>query len=81
MQSTWQLQEAKSKFSELVENATHNGPQFVTKRGIDSVVIISIEEYNKLKKPKNSLFQFFQNAPKVDLDINRNKDLGRNIEL
>jgi len=33
MEHTWQLQEAKHKFSKLVEKAQHEGPQFVTKHG------------------------------------------------
>ena len=49
----WQLQDAKSKFSELVESAISQGPQFVTKRGVKSVVVISIDEFNRLKKPKD----------------------------
>ena len=36
----WQLQEAKSKFSKLVEMAVHEGPQIVSKRGLDSVFIL-----------------------------------------
>lgn len=43
--NTWQLQDAKSKFSHLVEKALHNGPQFVTKHGNNAVVILSFEEY------------------------------------
>ena len=31
--NTWQLQDAKSKFSQLVENAMSSEPQFVTKHG------------------------------------------------
>ena len=77
----WQLQDAKSKFSELVESAISKGPQFVTKRGVQTVVVISIEEYNRLKKPKNDLISFFNKSPKIDLDIERKKDFDRNISL
>ena len=61
MTSAWQLQDAKSKFSELVESALSKGPQLVTKRGINSVVVISMEEFNRLKKPKGDLVSFFNN--------------------
>lgn len=81
MIGTWQLQEAKSKFSELVELALSRGPQIVTKRGIDSVVIISVEEFNRLKKPKDNLIKFFDSAPRFDLDIERAKDMDRDISL
>ena len=81
MIGTWQLQDAKSKFSELVELALSRGPQIVTKRGIDSVVVLSIEEFNRLKKPKDNLVAFFDRAPRVDLDIERVKDRDRDISL
>ncbi|MBW2742647.1 MAG: type II toxin-antitoxin system Phd/YefM family antitoxin, partial [Deltaproteobacteria bacterium] len=55
----------------------------VTKHGKDAVVVLSIDEYKKLIKPKTSLLKFFQNSPlsKINLDIKRNKDLPRDIEL
>lgn len=81
MNKTWQLQEAKSKFSELVEHAIAEGPQIVTKRGVDSVVVISIKDFQKLKKPKNELLSFFENSPKYELDLERSKDVDRDIEL
>jgi len=81
MTSTWQLQDAKSKFSELVESALSKGPQLVTKRGVNSVVVISMEEFNRLKKPKGDLVSFFNKAPKIDLDIERKKDMDRSISL
>lgn len=79
----WQLQDAKSKFSQLVENAMHNKPQIVTKHGTNAVVIISFEEYKKITKPKTDLVTFLRNSPLmgVELDITRNKELPREIEL
>ncbi len=77
----WQLQDAKSKFSELVESALSKGPQLVTKRGINSVVVISMEEFTRLKKPKDDLLSFFNKAPKIDLDIERKKDMDRTVVL
>ena len=81
--NSWQLQNAKNKFSNLVDKAQHDGPQVVTKHGKDAVVVLSIDEYKKLIKPKTSLLKFFQNSPvaKINLDIKRNKDLPRDIEL
>jgi antitoxin Phd len=83
MKHTWQLQEAKNKFSKLVEKAQYEGPQFVTKHGKASVVVLSVEEYNKIVKPKSNLFQFIQTSPlsKTLIDIERDKSLGRDIEL
>ncbi|HUV50994.1 MAG TPA: type II toxin-antitoxin system Phd/YefM family antitoxin [Anaerolineae bacterium] len=81
--NSWQLQNAKNKFSNLVDKAQHNGPQVVTKHGKAAVVVLSIDEYKKLIKPKTNLLKFFQNSPlsKINLDTKRNKDLPRDIEL
>ncbi len=60
IENHWQLQDAKNKFSNLVDKAQHNGPQVVTKHGKDAVVVLSMDEYKKLIKPKTSLIQFFR---------------------
>ncbi len=59
IENHWQLQDAKNKFSSLVDKAQHNGPQIVTKHGKDAVVVLSIDEYKKLIKPKVNLVNFF----------------------
>ena len=81
--NTWQLQDAKSKFSRLVENAMGNEPQFVTKYGNNAVVILSYEEYKKITRPKVDLVSFLRNSPlaEINLDISRDKALPREIEL
>lgn len=83
MEQTWQLQEAKNKFSKLVEKAQHEGPQFVTKHGKESVVVLSMEAYKKIVKPKSNLFHFIQASPlsKNLINVERDKSLGRDIEL
>ena len=82
-ENTWQLQDAKSKFSQLVEKAMVDEPQFVTKHGNNAVVVISFEEYKRITKPKSDLVSFFKNSPLagVELDFSRNKDLPREIIL
>jgi prevent-host-death family protein len=45
----WILQDAKARFSELVRRAHREGPQHVTVRGRDEVVVISAGEYHRLK--------------------------------
>ena len=83
IENHWQLQDAKNKFSNLVDKAQHNGPQIVTKHGKETVVVLSIDEYKKLIKPKTNLIKFFQSSPlvKEDLDFTRSKETPRNIEL
>ena len=81
--NTWQLQDAKSKFSQLVENAMSSEPQFVTKHGNNAVVVLSFEDYKKITKPKTDLVAFLRSSPLmgVELDISRNGELPRDIEL
>lgn len=81
--NTWQLQDAKSKFSQLVEKALHQGPQFVTKHGNNAVVILSFKEYQEITKPKSDLVGFLRNSPlgNIELDILRDKNPPRDIEL
>ena len=83
MQNKWQLQDAKSKFSQLVESAISTEPQFVTKHGKNAVVILSFEDFKKLTKPETDIVSFFKNSPLsgIELDISRNKDIPREIEL
>ena len=82
-QKHWQLQEAKNRFSRLVEQAQHNGPQIVTKHGKEAVVIISADEYRKLIRPEKNIVRFFQESPLVgeDIDLTRSKETPRDIEL
>ena len=79
----WQLQDAKNRFSQVAEEAATYGPQVVTKHGKDAVVILSMEEYQQLKKPKESLVEFLQGSPLkgVKLDIDREQSEGRSVDL
>ena len=45
----WQLQEAKAKFSQLVQKALDEGPQTVTRHGKEVAVLVSAEDYKKLQ--------------------------------
>ena len=49
MQSQWTLQDAKNKFSEVVTAACNGTPQVVTKRGIPSVVVLSVDVFENLR--------------------------------
>jgi antitoxin Phd len=48
----WQLQDAKARFSELIEDTLEKGPQMVTRRGIETAVVVSIEEWRRLEKAR-----------------------------
>lgn len=79
----WQLQTAKAKFSELFRLARTEGPQRITRQGGEGVIMIS-EQYEPLvNKSQKSIVQFFRESPLVglELDLERDKDTGRDIEL
>ena len=46
--SAWPLQDAKARFSELVDTAIKKGPQIVTRRGVETVVVVPIEEWRRV---------------------------------
>ncbi len=48
----WQLQDAKARFSELIDDTLEKGPQVVTRRGIETAVVVSMDEWKKLKEEK-----------------------------
>jgi antitoxin Phd len=75
----WQLQEAKNKFSEVVDEAVKHGPQIITKRGVETVIVLSYAEYRKAMLGKKKLSEFFRESPlsKVDLDLRRDKSTLR----
>lgn len=83
MSAQWQLQEAKNRFSEVVDEALAHGPQTVTRHGREVAVIVSVEEYRRLKQPKGSLLKCLQVPAEyaVDLDVVRSLDLPRKTAL
>ncbi|MGD9101600.1 MAG: type II toxin-antitoxin system Phd/YefM family antitoxin [Anaerolineae bacterium] len=80
MIQTWQLQEAKNKLSRVVENAINSGPQIITRRGEEVVIVLSYAEYKKMVASKQKLSEFFRESPLVgiDLDLSRDKSEARN---
>ena len=83
MSKAWKLQDAKNCLSEVIEKAATEGPQTVTKRGEPTAVIVSFSDYQKLTKPALSLVEFLAESPLkgVTLDLERNKDMPRDVEL
>jgi prevent-host-death family protein len=77
--TTWQLQDAKNKFSEVVERALRDGPQLITRRGEKTAIVMSYEEYVQMKTSQTKLSEFFRTSPltKVNLNLKRDKSLPR----
>ena len=80
---SWQIQEAKNKLSDLVKQAQDNGPQIITRHGEEVAVVLSMEDYSRLVKPKTDLVEFFQSSPfvGVELDLTRDNSLDRDTEI
>lgn len=79
----WPLQDAKNRFSQLVDDAQRGSPQFVTRRGKEAAVVISFEEYRRLAGPRGSLIDLLLRAPRVPggLRIERSAHTGRDVDL
>ena len=79
---TWQLQEAKSRFSEVVDLSLREGPQLVTRRGEEAVVILAADAYRRLSGHIPSLMDTLLNAPRGEpLVLERQREPIRNTEL
>lgn len=82
-ENVWQLQEAKSRFSELVDRTLKEGAQIVTRHGAKTVVIMPYEEYDRITRPKESLSEFLLHSPLAgaDLKVERDRSLPRAVDL
>lgn len=80
----WKLEDAKAKFSELVRRANSEGPQTVTVRGREAVVVLSAEHYGRLQPPSADwlpLVEFLGTLDLAGLDLTRERDVGRDVDL
>ena len=50
--ASWALQDAKGRFSEVVDRARRDGPQIVTRRGTEAVVIVAAEQFRHPGNPQ-----------------------------
>ena len=71
---SWQLQEAKNKLSRVVKNAVNDGPQIITRRGVEVAIVISYADYQKMVASKGKLSTFFRESPLVDLELDLTRD-------
>ena len=81
----WLLQDAKARFSELVRRVRSDGPQRVTVHGRDEVVVISAEEFRRLKGDLTgeALIVAMQDSPSRDFDLEPKRAIMpvRNVTL
>lgn len=80
----WKLEDAKARFSEVVRRAESEGPQRVTVRGREAVVVMSVDELDRLLPKdagKPALVPFLETLGLDGLDLEREIDRGRDIAL
>ncbi len=84
---SWQLQEAKQRFSELVRRAEKDGPQVVTRHGEEVVVVVPAEEWRRMSEreggeKKMDFKEFLMSAPDLSvLDLERPREMLRDVEF
>lgn len=77
----WQLQEAKQRFSEVVNRALGEGPQVVTRHGREVVVVLAADEFHRLADDREDFKTFLVSGPDLaDLEIERS-GVARRVEL
>ncbi len=80
--SIWQVQEAKTRLSEVIEEAQNKGPQIITRHGTERAVVLSISDYRALTAHRPNLKEYLLGGPKFeDFEIERDRDTGRDISL
>ena len=78
----WQVQEAKTRLSELIEEADKKGPQIITRHGSEHAVVLSIADYRALTESRENLRDYLLGGPKInDFVITRSRDTGRKVRL
>jgi antitoxin Phd len=73
---TWQLQDAKNKLSEVVDSSISKGPQIISRRGRNTAVVMSYEDYQRYVTPKRSLKKALMSSAFDELVINRDESVS-----
>jgi antitoxin Phd len=83
----WQVQDAKARFSEFLEASLTKGPQVVTRRGVETAVLVPIEEWHRMKNAARPTLKDWLLAPTPRFDDfaemipKRGRMRGRKIEI
>lgn len=69
--ATWAVQDAKARFSELLDSCVDNGPQIVTRRGTETAVLVPIAEWQRLNRAARPSFKelLLSNQDRFDFDL------------
>jgi antitoxin Phd len=83
----WKLEDAKNQFSRVVQAALDEGPQLVTRRGEEAVVVLSFKQFRKLAERRRNLVEFLRASPLAqalaagELRLERSGDVTRKLDL
>jgi prevent-host-death family protein len=87
---SWQIQDAKQRFSEMIRAVTRDGPQIITRHGEEVAVVVDIAEYRRLTRPTVDLTGLLLGKPALsdeaaevlaEVEAERKADVGRPIDL
>jgi prevent-host-death family protein len=83
MKPPWNLDDASKNLSQLLSEAARSGPQIITHNGVETAVVLSIEDYMRLSRPRAGLVDLLRASPLVgeDLEVDRNPGPSRDISL
>lgn len=80
--TTWQVQQAKARLSELLDRAEDEGPQTISRHGRPRAVVVAIEQYRRLSAARPEFSTYLLGGPKVDeFEVTRDRDTGRDVAL
>jgi prevent-host-death family protein len=67
----WPVQDAKARFSELLERCLSEGPQTVTKRGVEAAVLVPAQEWHRMKQAARPGLKelLLGDGPRFDLEL------------
>ncbi|WP_158750158.1 type II toxin-antitoxin system Phd/YefM family antitoxin [Acidobacterium sp. S8] len=65
----WQVQEAKARFSEFLDATLKKGPQIVTRRGVETAVLVPIEEWKRVQSGAPTTLKDWLLAPKPPFEV------------
>jgi len=77
----WQIQEAKARFSEMVERTLREGPQTVTRHGKPVAVLVKADEYKRLRAGGKTFKALLASAPLDGVEIRRSRETARVIDF
>jgi prevent-host-death family protein len=77
----WQIQEAKARFSEMIERTLKEGPQTVTRHGKPVAVLVPINQYRRLRSGGKDFKALLASAPLAGVEIRRSRDTGRTVDF